>query len=254
MRPYGRNWRLGLHLPWIPCSGDQGLEIHVPQCPTVDIEARDEILIIFFTRTYDQDLIINGSPVFVRGSQLQENLFRLTSKNDNAIESLESKQELGLQASLGSQNWKPVWIQGCLPFAKSLCVCFSLSECVVSLVGFHFIFLSLHSLPYSASHIVSKSALEMSSSKIHLCPGSKILVDRLWWGPAWVRALLMTLSTMARKVHIKATMDSCSSCKWTSPTPEWGGMQPTWLELRKQPLWERSYHKNGEQLKMKTII
>lgn len=72
MRPYGRNWRLGLHLPWIHCSGDQGLEIHVPRCPTVDIEARDEFLIIFFTRTYDQDLIINGSPVFVQGSQLQE--------------------------------------------------------------------------------------------------------------------------------------------------------------------------------------
>ena len=36
------------------------------------IEARDKFLIMFYTRPCDQDLIINGSQVFVQGSQLQE--------------------------------------------------------------------------------------------------------------------------------------------------------------------------------------
>lgn len=37
-----------------------------------DIGARDKILIMFYTRARDQDLIINGSQVFVQGSWLQE--------------------------------------------------------------------------------------------------------------------------------------------------------------------------------------
>lgn len=132
--------------------------------PIADIEATDKSLIRFYTRACNQGLIVTGSQDFVQGSRLQEvkSISADLSKNDNIIRSLESRQELGLQVSPGTGNRieKLCVKLRLFPFCK-----ISLSECVASLVGFHFIFPSLHRLPSFASHIVAKGALEMSSTK-----------------------------------------------------------------------------------------
>lgn len=65
-----------------------------------------------------------------------------------------------------------------LSVCVSVCLSLSPSECMVSLVGFHFIFLSPHRLTAFASHRVAKYALEMSSPKNSLCPGSKTRASR----------------------------------------------------------------------------
>lgn len=65
-----------------------------------------------------------------------------------------------------------------LSLSVSVCLSLSPSECMVSLVSFHFIFLSPHRLPASASHRVARYALEISSPKNSLCPGSKTQASR----------------------------------------------------------------------------
>lgn len=61
---------------------------------------------MFCTRVCNQDLNVNDSQVFVQGSWLQElkSIQADLSKNDDVIESLESRQELGLRASAETGN------------------------------------------------------------------------------------------------------------------------------------------------------
>lgn len=61
---------------------------------------------MFYTRVCNQDLIVNSSQVFVQRSWLREvkSIQADLSKNDDVIESLESRQELGLRASAGTGN------------------------------------------------------------------------------------------------------------------------------------------------------
>lgn len=61
---------------------------------------------MFYTRVCNQDLIVNSSQVFVQRSWLREvkSIQADLSKNDDVIESLESRQELGLWASAGTGN------------------------------------------------------------------------------------------------------------------------------------------------------
>ena len=95
-----------------------------------EIEARDKFLIMFFTRACDQDLILNGSQVFVQGSWLQEikSVSADSSKNDNIIGSLGSKQELGLRASPGTRNrTEKLYEIKVVSLLQNLAVCLSLS-------------------------------------------------------------------------------------------------------------------------------
>lgn len=207
----------------MPYSGDQRMEIHVPWC---SYEARDKFLIMFYTRPCDQDLIINGSQVFVQGSQLQER----KSVWADSSKKWQHYWKFRIQArarSLGctrdkKQNWKAgkisvVSLLQNLP----LCVTLSYSECVASFMDWAFtLFLS----PQTTSGLKHSSRTCPWNVKYQelLVSGSNILMNRLFslfsGGVQFGSGLCQQPPLLWPGKFISEPWYSCVHCKQASAT------------------------------------
>lgn len=187
MRPCGRDWRVGLRLPWCPTVGIKGWKY---TSHGAAIEARDKFLIMFYIRPCDQDLIINGSQVFVQGSQLQE----IKSVWADSSKKRQHYWKFRIQArarSLGcardkKQNWKAGRNQCCLPFAKSASLCHSL---LLWVCGF------LHGLGFHLTFVSSQTTSGLKHSS-QTCPWNvkyqelPCLVILFWWTDSSLSSLV----------------------------------------------------------------
>lgn len=231
----------------MPYSGDQRMEIHVPWC---SYEARDKFLIMFHTRPCDQDLIINGSQVFVQGSQLQE---RKSVRADSS-KKWQHYWKFRIQArarSLGctrdkKQNWKGKI--SVVSLAKSASLCHSLLLWVCGFLhglGFHLIFVSSDYLQPKHSRTcpwnVKYQELLVSGYNILWITGLLTLLVESSLGQDSANNLLCYGQGSLYQSHDTVVHTVNKIChSGNSP-----GRQPTVLKLRKPPYGERAYHKDG---------
>ena len=210
---------------------------------------------MFYTRPCDQDLIINGSQVFVQGSQLQE----IKSVRADSSKKRQHYWKFRIQArarSLGctrdkKQNWKAGRNQCCLPFAKSASLCHSLLLWVCGFLhglGFHLIFVSSQTTS-SLKHSSQTCPWNVKYQEL-LC-----LVILFWWTDSSHSSLVESslgqdaadnlLCYGQGSLYQSHDIQLCTLKTSICHSGSSHGRQPTQAELRKPPLWERSHHKDG---------